>query len=379
VVLAISSQPLQALGAVIHVPADQATIQGAIDAASDADEIIVSPGTYVENINFNGKNIVLRSTDPTSPTVVANTIIDGNWDDTVVSFSGTETQTCVLSGFTITHGLAPNGAGIHGNGTRATVENNRIRCNQANGADDAGDGAGLHKCDGLIRNNSISLNLAHGIVNFVIGTPHSFYSYYYSTYGDGGGLYDCDGTILNNMIFANMSDNGGGLYGCDGTILNNTIFHNQASGYWYVEYCIENPYLQCTEYQSGYEGSGGGLAMCSATIKNCIIWQNKAYSGDGYFGPVAASYCCVQGGAPGTGNISCDPQFVNPVYGDLHLKSKSPCIDAGCYIDGLNYDFEGNPRPIDVVAEPRGDGCHFDIGADEFMRTYVKSNSWLFY
>jgi fructose-specific component phosphotransferase system IIB-like protein len=59
------------------VPADHATIQQAINDSNDGDIIIVDPGTYHENINFSGKNIVLTSTDPNDPEIVTATIIDG--------------------------------------------------------------------------------------------------------------------------------------------------------------------------------------------------------------------------------------------------------------------------------------------------------------
>lgn len=80
------------------------TIQEGIDAASDGHTVIVAEGTYNENIRFKGKNIVLRSKDPTSPIVVKNTIIDGTQAGSVVTFAGTEDETCVLSGFTIRNG-----------------------------------------------------------------------------------------------------------------------------------------------------------------------------------------------------------------------------------------------------------------------------------
>jgi len=38
----------------IHVPADQPSIQAAINAAQDGDTVIVSPGRYLEHIDFLG-------------------------------------------------------------------------------------------------------------------------------------------------------------------------------------------------------------------------------------------------------------------------------------------------------------------------------------
>jgi len=53
--------PLVADAATIHVPADYGTIQEAIDAAVGGDTVLVAPGTYVENIDFLGKAITLKS------------------------------------------------------------------------------------------------------------------------------------------------------------------------------------------------------------------------------------------------------------------------------------------------------------------------------
>jgi len=46
---------------IINVPAEQPTIQAGIDISVESDTILVQPGTYVENINFNGKAIILGS------------------------------------------------------------------------------------------------------------------------------------------------------------------------------------------------------------------------------------------------------------------------------------------------------------------------------
>jgi len=58
-------------------------------------------------------------------------------------------------------------------------------------------------------------------------------------------------------------------------------------------------------------------------------------------------------------NIQKDPQFVDPENGDFHLKSTSPCIDAGTADapELPDTDFEGDPRVV---------GAAPDIGADEY-------------
>ncbi len=70
--------------ATIQIPKDFPTIQAGIDAAVDGDEVVVAPGTYVENIDFFGKAITVRSTDPNDAGVVLNTIIDGGGAGSVV-------------------------------------------------------------------------------------------------------------------------------------------------------------------------------------------------------------------------------------------------------------------------------------------------------
>src|SRR5882724_7229733 len=83
-VSAQSAQPA-APALIIHVPADQRTIQAAINVANNGDTVLVSDGTYVENINFNGKAITVTSVNGASKTT-----IDGGAVDSVVKFQTSE-------------------------------------------------------------------------------------------------------------------------------------------------------------------------------------------------------------------------------------------------------------------------------------------------
>jgi len=102
------------------VPGQFPTIQGAIVAASDGDTITVSPGTYVENLDYMGKEVVIRSTD--GPDV---TIIDGNQQGTVVRFTVHLGSAARLEGFTIQNGLGTL------NPTTLDLEAGGITCDRA--------------------------------------------------------------------------------------------------------------------------------------------------------------------------------------------------------------------------------------------------------
>lgn len=92
---------------IINIPAEYATIQAGIDAAVEGDTVLVQPGTYVENINFNGKNIVVGSLFIMcgDPSYISQTVIDGNQIGSVVTFENMEDSNAMLIGFTLTKGM----------------------------------------------------------------------------------------------------------------------------------------------------------------------------------------------------------------------------------------------------------------------------------
>ncbi len=332
-------------------------IQEGIDAASDGDTVIIALGTYVENIQFKGKNVALTSTDPLDPGVVACTIIDGNQAGSVVTFSGTEDETCVLSGFTIQHGKAGSGGGISGGQTltetHATIKNNVVSENSAV-LPAGGTGGGLCWCAGLIENNMISRNTAEL---------------------DGGGLYSCRGTIERNTIEGNSGYEGGGLFLCDGSIRNNVIKGNSATyetggggGVCNCRGVIEHNLV--TENSAVMGGAfrwcqgaiiqnntvagnharerGGGFSECPATIRSCIIWGNTAPDDPQLHESYTPTHSCIQDWSlGGIGNIAGDPLFVDAALGDYRLGAASPCVDTGADFYLLLWpqrDMDGNCR-----------------------------------
>jgi len=82
------------------------TIQGGINASADSDTILVYPGTYYENINYNGKNITVASLFliTQNEQYINQTIIDGNQNGSCVRIISEEDSTTVLCGFTLTNG-----------------------------------------------------------------------------------------------------------------------------------------------------------------------------------------------------------------------------------------------------------------------------------
>jgi len=330
--------------ATIHVPADYATIQGAINAASSTnnDIVLVSNGVYFENLNFNGKAITVASVNGPE-----QTIIDGSQAGTVVTFASGEGTNSILRGFTIQNGLsqgAPGGIYI-AYASPAIIGN--IFQNNAQGYD-YGDyfGAAIGGIStaavieqNLFQNNSGDLAYLSGVISFI---------------GNSSPL------IANNLFFNNSTRaiNLTIFEGLTPVIINNTIVNNS------VGIRIDSTYPTFTDIIANNILAGNGIGlqievMTSENETNFPTWLNNLVFGG------QPNYYGIPDQTGTNGNLSTNPFFACLPSGDFHLLPGSPCIDAGTNgaPDLPAVDFEGNPR---ILAGSTNDGAIVDMGAYEF-------------
>jgi len=331
--------PVLSFSQIIHIPDDYTTVQQGIDASNDGDTVLVNVGTYLENIDFNGKEIVLGSLFLTTgdQSYITSTIIDGDLTGSVIAFENSETRLAKLIGFTIEGGYAEYGAGIYIDHASPQISFNIIAGNEAlllGGEFSKGGGIYCNESDALVDNNVISNNYCSG--------PFG---------GLGGGIYIDGGApkIKRNTISNNLGDwNGGGIYcsNADPMIQQNLIFMNRGTisgGGIFLDNA--SPLIINNTLTGNYAKweKGGGLYCddgSSPMIVNTIFWQDMSfedmpeiYVADGV---PQLMYCNVEGGWDGVGNLDEYPWFRDPEQNDYHLMAveygfseDSPMIDAG--------------------------------------------------
>jgi len=411
--------------------ADFEDIQSAIDSVSPGDEIVVQPGIYAsgtpEGIDFKGKTITVRSTDPDDPNIVNGTIIF-NWGSSASPkrgfiFQTNETVNSVLRGITIAAGYSPDTELEPGN---IQPSGGAIFIRNASPT--------LDRC--LIWQNEGGL--AAGI--FVFGDQAApvieHCTFRENTGGSGAALWssggaqpilrDCDfldnhangyggavvlwspgqHAILERCYFSgNYAGSDGGAiytYACyDRVTVRDCLFTGNQSYYGGVFYCYDrsNPIIQnCT--LAGNIAEMGGAICCyrdsDPSVTNCILWNNDASQGSqialrSEMGAtsIAISFSDIQGGKKGVfaesgssliwgkGNMDTDPTFVQEgIWDDSGTPqdfSDDVWIDGDYHLTAGSLVVEkGDPNFVAAVNETDFEGnnrIHYafaDMGAYEY-------------
>ncbi len=394
------------------VPIDYQDIQTAINHSFEGDIVLVGPGTYYENLNFNGKNIMLTSfyNVEKDTSFIYSTIIHGRKKSSVVRFENQEKSLARLSGFTITMGSGvfdnpfynPEnssfqnefenpyendeyfylGGGIYCKNANPTLDNLIITRNSAfkgggifffssnaklekiilsqNFAEDDGGGVSCYLANPTFKDINFIENSAAkqgaGIACVYNSNPNFLRAEFEknSAVKNGGGIF-CDlnsnPTFENCIIFLNSAETGGAVY-CKRSspeFENVTIVNNSANKRTAGIFCYDNS---------------------NPILMNCILWKNSygeiAFSHHSEKSSVSISYSDIYSGLAGItnqfngilnwdkNNLEFYPLFVDEENNDFQLLIGSPCINLG-NPEKQYDDLDETRNDMGAFGGPKGD------------------------
>ena len=281
-ILILGLSSLTSAQVTLNVPTQSyLTIQAGLNAAQNGDTVLVGPGIYVEtNLDFQGKDVILKSSSG-----AAQTTIDGNFTGRVFSITSGEGSGCMVQGFTIRQGRAPDGA----DGTSANRSG----------------GVGANGGAMLIINSSPTIVDCRFDGN-VAGAGGAVFSPGLGEAGENGG----DGGAGGGIYIDNGSPN---ISNCE--FLNNTGgagSPGQGSGFMTLAGGLGNG-------MGGQGGQGGAIYVKSGGPQISSVTFTSNFGGVGGEGSNAASL----GGRAGAGGIG---GHGGGIYLDSGITQISDCI-----------------------------------------------------
>jgi len=384
--------------------------------AEPSETVIVLPGTYTgqgnRDLDFKGKPMTVRSTEPNDPDVVAQTVIDCNASPTDPHsgfiFQNYEADQSTIAGLIVTGGYNDCGGGIFlGQCASPTVLNCILRENEASfGGGIYMNNAGPRLINCQFKNNVAKAGGAIYSFNERGGCNPVMENCLFrdnSASHNGGAIYNIgqvNCTFTNCEFIENISSGGGGAIRntdlANSTLVNCIFSKNQAQTFGGGIRNSNNCYVSLTNCTFGLNTAANGSSLaCTADdedghsssdiqIINCIITdtRNHIFNIDSSIISITCSNVPNSNYTnpwSGLGNIYTDPYFADANNGDFHLKSQagrydpdsqswimdgitSPCIDAG-----------STDSPIGDEPLPNGDRINMGAygGTTEASKSYI--------
>lgn len=392
--------PVQAT--IIHVPADQPTIQSGIDSAEEyLDTILVADGVYTgdgnRDINFGGRAVVLKSLS--GPEL---TIIDCEGDSTNPHrgfiFNTGEDFMTVVQGFTIRNGYMyiddttiTYGGGMLCDSASPTVVDCIIEDSWAM----MGGGISCDDASPSLVNCVIKTNYAYlwgGGMHCNQSSPVLSGCLFYcdTSRHSGGAIYMQDNSfpsLADCRFETNFSWGGsGGIYcviECS-PIFENCVFISN-TGFNSNDLTL---YRSCSPTLTNCTFFGGGIycgRSSSPALQNCIIAFSPGqavkclqYTGEpcyptlaccDVYGNIGGDWIdCIAGQDNDNNNISADPLFCDTAAGDYHIDEISPGSPAlsgcGTLIGAMGVGCGTPARAWLVSADGSGDAPNIQAAVD---------------
>ena len=352
------------------------SIQDAVDAAVDGDQIWVTDGNYqtggrvadgaMTNRVAITKSITVRSVNGPAVTIISGYQVPGGALGDASIRCALLKNGAVLSGFTLTNGASRSDfaqAFLDRQGGGALSPDNSgvlTNCILTGNVGLLGGGAVLCTMNDCIITNNYAWEYGGGVngctvSNCVISG---------NTSSQGGGAVAS--TLIRCVVNGNSAGSGGGATSCDlenCRAMGNSAYDGGGAQTSSLNNCVlsgnsavnlgggahSSIISHCT-IVGNFAGYGGGTATCP--MDNSIIYYNQAVYGTNDYNSTCDFCCMTPLPSDGANNFTMEPQLADA----FHLSATSPCRGAGTAGSASGTDIDG-----EIWASTPSIGC------DEFQ------------